>query len=444
VSVNGRLRHHDSSSIRRDANIATEGHLVNRNVPAWPVTRIAALKFLASRKKARRPPLYNRSTAIYWEIQNNMLLPSLLVESRLKMDKIVISPAEVAVATAPAEQPARLEPKLPPVVPWWAKASLAPLALVLPLLCLIAIVLRVAMRNLPPRTRHGWTTYLNTLLIASGLFTSAGAVVVLSFVPLPSVASAGLSELDERTDFPQLPASSPMSAKDVSENLKPLVAVISPPRRSWLTHEEMPTASFGAGMLLQANTEGYLFVTARHVLDGPAWNMARGGSRALLAMASGTWGTADVIARHRTLDLLLLWVPREIGHATFLQPVAKLPPPTEGETVFVIGHPEGLRFTLSTGIISRMNGSMIQMSAPVSPGNSGGPVFDDRGNLVAIVTSMVDKNGNPNAENLNFAVRADALLDDSKWDFSKFGRKRLTDYLGDDAARTKATQAANH
>jgi hypothetical protein len=57
---------------------------------------------------------------------------------------------------------------------------------------------------------------------------------------------------------------------------------------------------------------------------------------------------------------------------------------------------------------------------------------------------MVDKNGNPNAENLNFAVRADALLDDSKWDFSKFGRKRLTDYLGDDAARTKATQAANH
>ena len=59
-----------------------------------------------------------------------------------------------------------------------------------------------------------------------------------------------------------------------------------------------------------------------------------------------------------------------------------------------------------------MNGSTIQMSAPVSPGNSGGPVFDDRGNLVAIVTSMVDKHGDPNAENLNFAVRADALPQD--------------------------------
>jgi S1-C subfamily serine protease len=206
----------------------------------------------------------------------------------------------------------------------------------------------------------------------------------------------------------------------------------------------MPSVGFGAGMLLQATTEGYLFVTARHVLDGAAWSMAKGSSRALLAMASGTWSTADVIARHRSLDLLLLWVPREIGQGSFLQPVAKVPPPTEGETIFVIGHPEGLRFTLSTGIISRMNGSMIQMSAPVSPGNSGGPVFDDRGNLVAIVTSMVDKHGDPNAENLNFAVRAEALLDDSNWDFANFGRKRLTDYLASGAAREKAAPAANH
>jgi S1-C subfamily serine protease len=360
------------------------------------------------------------------------------------MEKIVISPAEVAETQAPAEQPARLEPKLARVVPRWTEASLVPLVLVLPVLCLVAIVLRVAMRGLPPRTRHGWASFLNTLLITSGLLTSAGTVVVLSFVPLPSVASAGLSELDERTDFPNLPTTGPMSAKDVSENMKSLVAVISPVRRSWFSHQEMPTASFGAGMLLQANAEGYLFVTARHVLDGPAWNIAKSSSRALLAMASGTWGTADVIARHRSLDLLLLWVPRETGQGAFLQPVTKAPPPTEGETVFVIGHPEGLRFTLSTGIISRMNGSTIQMSAPVSPGNSGGPVFVDRGDLVGIVTSMVDKNGDPNAENLNFAVRADALLDDSNWAFAKLGHKHLTDYLTTVATREKAVQAPNH
>ena len=357
------------------------------------------------------------------------------------MEKIIISPAEVAETQVPVDQPARLQPKLAPAVPLWAKWALAPLALLLPLLCLVAIVLRVAMRGLPPRTRYEWTSLLATLLIVSGIMTSVATVLMFSFAPLPSVAGSGLSELDERT-FPNLPAAASMSAKDVSEKLKPLVAVISPARRSWLTHEEMPSASFGAGTLLQATADGYLFVTARHVLDGPAWNLATAGSRALIAMASGTWGTADVVARHRNLDLLLLWVPREKGNSTFVQPVLKATPPTEGENVFVIGHPEGLRFTLSTGIISRMEGSTIQMSAPVSPGNSGGPVFDDHGNLVGIVTSMVDKHGDPNAENLNFAVRADALLDESAWNFSSSGYKRLTDYVSHDEAQEKTVPAA--
>jgi hypothetical protein len=75
-----------------------------------------------------------------------------------------------------------------------------------------------------------------------------------------------------------------------------------------------------------------------------------------------------------------------------------------------------------------MDNSTIQMSAPVSPGNSGGPVFDDRGDLVAIVTSMIDKHGDPNAENLNFAIRADALLDRSSWIFEKSGSKYLEEY----------------
>lgn len=357
------------------------------------------------------------------------------------MDKIVISSAEVAQTEAPPELPARLEPKLAPAVPQWTKWALTPLVLVLPLLCLVAIVLRVAMRTLPPRTRHEWTSLLATLLIVSGMLTSIATVLVFSFAPLPSVVGAGLSELDEKAEFPSLPAAGPMSAKDVSEKLKPLVAVISPARRSWFTHEEMPSASFGAGTLLQANAEGYLFITARHVLDGPAWNAAREGSRALITMASGAWATADVVARHRSLDLLLLWVPRESGAAMFVQPVAKAAPPIEGENVFVIGHPEGLRFTLSTGIVSRMHGSTIQISAPVSPGNSGGPVFDDRGNLVGIVTSMVDKQGDPNAENLNFAVRADALLEDSGWEFATLGRKRLTDYLARDVVHGKTLPA---
>src|SRR4051812_15990365 len=283
------------------------------------------------------------------------------------MDKIVISSSEVAQTQVATEIPARLQSKLPPPVPLWAKWALSPLVLVLPLLCLVTIVLRAAMRRLPPRNRHAWTALLATLLIISGLLTSAATVVFFSIAPLPPLTEAGLSVLDDKDEFPALPSLVSMSARDVSEKLKPLVAVISPAQRSWLTRQWMPSASFGAGILLQANAEGYLFVTARHVIDGPTWQVAHG-SRALIAMASGVWGTADVVARHRTLDLRLLWVPRESGRGKFVQPLATSWPTIEGENVFVIGHPEGLRFTLSTGIVSRLQGSVVQISAPVSPG----------------------------------------------------------------------------
>jgi S1-C subfamily serine protease len=361
------------------------------------------------------------------------------------MEKIVISSREVSEIRLIPEQASRPEVQLPPVIPWWAKLSLWPLILLLPLLCLLTIILRVAMRSLPPRTRYAWASFLSTLLVASGLLTSVLAAAIFSFVPLPTLVSAGLAELDERTDFPRLPASTTMSAKDVSEKLKPLVAIISPAQRSWLTHQEIASASFGAGSLLQASKEGYLFVTARHVIDGPAWRAASGVSHVLIAMASGTWGGADVVARHRNLDLALLWVPRDSGEGAFAEPIATAANVVEGEPIFAIGHPEGLRFTLSTGIISRADSSTIQISAPVSPGNSGGPVFDDKGELVGVVTSMVDKHGDPNAENLNFAVRTDALFDDSGWDFAKSGRKRLLDYRASvRSIGTSVTPAAGH
>ena len=344
------------------------------------------------------------------------------------MEKIVIAAGEVSsVVPAPTDQLGRLEPKLPPPVPVWAKLAMAPLILALPLLCLVALVLRVAMRGLPPRTRFAWLAFLSTLLIVSGILTSAAAVLAVAFVPLPAIVSGSLSELDSRSTFPPLPSQIPLTAKDVAEELKPLVAVITPARSTWFSHNEMPSRGFGAGVLLEAGPRGYLLLTARHVIDESG--LSRGGNRALVAMASGTWAGADVIARHKNLDLCLLWLPREFGAGDFLQPVERRNAVNEGENIFVIGHPQGLRFTLSTGIISRSDADALQISAPVSPGNSGGPVYDDRGNLVGIVTSMVDRNASPNAENLNFAVRAETVLDPDRWEFLGDGRKLLADFI---------------
>ena len=344
------------------------------------------------------------------------------------MEKIVIGAREVAQVTVPPpDQPNRLEPKLPPPVPVWTKFALSPLVLVLPVLCVLTIVLRFAMRGLPPRTRFAWLSFLSTLLIISGMITSAGTVLAVAFVPLPSFVSNSLGELDARSSFPALPSAGLLTATEVSQELKPLVAVISPARRTCFSHNETLSSGFGAGVLLEAGPEGYLLLTARHVIDESLMN--RGGNRALVAMATGTWAGADVVGRHKNLDLCLIWLSRETGSASFLQPVLGQGGINEGETIFVIGHPQGLRFTLSTGIISRRDQDALQISAPVSPGNSGGPVYDEHGNLIGIVTSMIDRSMSPNAENLNFAVRADAVLEPDRWDFQGEGRKRLGQFL---------------
>jgi tetratricopeptide (TPR) repeat protein len=77
-----------------------------------------------------------------------------------------------------------------------------------------------------------------------------------------------------------------------------------------------------------------------------------------------------------------------------------------GEKVFAIGAPEGLALTMSEGIVSSLptldNDVVIQTTAPISPGSSGGGLFDAQGRLVGITSYYLKK-----GQNLNFALPAD-------------------------------------
>ena len=74
-----------------------------------------------------------------------------------------------------------------------------------------------------------------------------------------------------------------------------------------------------------------------------------------------------------------------------------------GEKVFAIGNPLGLEGTISDGIISGLrefeNFSALQISAPISPGNSGGPVVNEQGELIGVATFTFTE-----GQNINFAV----------------------------------------
>jgi S1-C subfamily serine protease len=310
---------------------------------------------------------------------------------------------------------------------WWVRLLVWTSVIFLPAACLLSVVMRVVQRNSEPRVRVAWLTMLNSLLVASSLITSIAFVLMLSLSPVqPSVVSEGLSELDTRVSFPSVSRDHDLSAEEIAASFKPLVTVISPTQRRWFSHNDAPSAAFGAGVVLGAGPEGYLIATARHVVDGESRTQHR--QSALVASTSGTWATAQVVARHSTLDLILLWLPRAMGTGYFDFPIARIDQVRDGSSVYVIGHPQGLRFTLSTGIVSRKDQDTIQTTAPISPGNSGGPLIDSHGRLAGIVTSMVDRGRSPNAEDLNFAVRADALLDSSGWRFSGSGRRYLEEF----------------
>jgi hypothetical protein len=80
--------------------------------------------------------------------------------------------------------------------------------------------------------------------------------------------------------------------------------------------------------------------------------------------------------------------------------------PEEGEHVFVIGNPLRLEGSVADGIVSAVRevpglGSIVQITAPISHGNSGSPVFNMRGQVVGIVTIRV-----MNGQNINLALGA--------------------------------------
>lgn len=80
-----------------------------------------------------------------------------------------------------------------------------------------------------------------------------------------------------------------------------------------------------------------------------------------------------------------------------------------GEDVVVIGHPMGLKWTVTAGIVSgfRERGLLMQVDADINPGNSGGPVFNLDGELIGIAVKM--RSPIPASVGLNFAVSIEEI-----------------------------------
>ncbi|MDX1948799.1 MAG: trypsin-like peptidase domain-containing protein [Pirellulaceae bacterium] len=177
-----------------------------------------------------------------------------------------------------------------------------------------------------------------------------------------------------------------------------VVRQVGPAVISVMGRSDDPRGGQGSGFLIAADG---LALTNSHVV----------GSRKRLRAATEDGDTldAELIGDDPACDLALLRLAArdlpqaELGDSDALQ---------VGQLVIAVGNPFGFRSTVSTGVISALGRSMrgeqgrliesiVQHTAPLNPGNSGGPLVDSRGRVVGINTAIIAQ-----AQGLGFAVPA--------------------------------------
>ena len=156
-------------------------------------------------------------------------------------------------------------------------------------------------------------------------------------------------------------------------------------------------SSIGSGFFI---SESGVLVTNFHVLDGAY-------SASIRTVDGSLYPVSAILAKNRLVDLIKVRVDISGSRATPV--VLAREQPVVADRVFVIGSPMGLEQTVSEGIISAVRempagGKVFQLTAPISRGSSGGPVLNQDGEVVGVVTFQVAR-----GQNLNFAVSVDAL-----------------------------------
>ncbi len=203
---------------------------------------------------------------------------------------------------------------------------------------------------------------------------------------------------DKKADAAKAPAPAPAGDRETQTPAE-LFTAYAP---SVVTIKVSGLRGTGAGTGFFVDDKGTI-ATNHHVIDG-------GDSVKIKFYDGSTNSKVELIAENTDIDLALLHV--EMDDASTPVTLGDSDGVTVGEQVVVIGNPLGLEHTLTDGLVSSRRlykgKKFIQMSAPVSPGNSGGPVFNQYGDVVGVTVAKVMMGL---GENLNLAIPVNELKD---------------------------------
>ena len=232
-------------------------------------------------------------------------------------------------------------------------------------------------------------------------FGGSGKVVIQQVAPSSTADSASGSDSSITAASS---SGSSLTTEQVADLVSPSVVVITTEQVvysqwSWYGQNQVESGA-GSGVII--SSDGYI-LTCAHVVDGASTITVTIGDKDYTATLVGEDTTSDIAVIKIDADGL---TPATVGNSDGLK---------VGQSVMAVGNPLGeLGGTVTGGMISALNRSvtiqgsssvntmsLIQMDASVSPGNSGGGLFNMNGELVGIVNA---KSSSSDAEGLGFAI----------------------------------------
>ncbi len=247
------------------------------------------------------------------------------------------------------------------------------------------------------------------VVVAVALGVMIGALGVRWILPapaLPDVTAAPVAAVNDAAPEGEL-SDGERATIDLFRRAQGSVVFITTTMRGMDMFNQDAEVPRGTGSGFVWGTDGHV-VTNAHVVRGAVGATVRlPGGRAVSARLVG------VDDRH---DLAVLQVPG-MGQMQPL-PLGRSADMQVGQSVYAIGNPFGLDFTLTTGIVSALEREIpvrpdlkirgvIQTDAAINPGNSGGPLLDSQGRVIGVNTAIFSPSGA--SAGIGFAVPVDTV-----------------------------------
>lgn len=256
----------------------------------------------------------------------------------------------------------------------------------------------------PEKPKRRWNTPVlrRRALIAVVLVWAVAITAVVLF----RSGGHGNAPAAVRPSVTPSPSQGPLTVNQIYQSLLPSTVLIQT-TGAVTAGTGMAESATGSGTIINANG---LILTAAHVIEGA--------KTIKVSYTDGTSAQAEIASSNPAQDIATI---RPDGLPMTVVPAVLGGGVQVGDNVVALGNPLGLAMTTTSGVVSGLDRTMnrdrqepitglIQFDAAVNPGSSGGPLINDRAQVVGVVVALANPSGAGTFIGIGFAVPIGAAL----------------------------------